>query len=500
MVKIPIILESVSYWQKAITNGILRRKELEETAKKERGEYIRPIALLQAESDRENKDCVTVDKIKDFLIKENKIPEEEIAIKTSVKNELEGVDLFSKKCKIRYIITVNALAEGWDCSFAYILISVANIGSKISVEQIIGRIVRLPNAKEKKNKELNNSYIFASAKNFNEAANEIVSGLERNGFSRYDLVNAQEKQDKYELEVSRVVKQDLFAPIIFFENEPLEFSDLIGEDFELSKQSPEFEFKVHYDNDGRIILDIRKGDEWTKERQTTLNLKYSDKNFSKKELVDWLDKKLRFIMIDKKDKITFIEKVIDYQLKHYSLSDLSVNRFVLRDRLDEVIRQLLISYAKKKFDKSLGEKKITTKEFEKFPDKIIISERSKDKFKKNYYEDLDKLNGEELEFISRIDSEALPNILFWIRNKEKRDPFYIQGWQPNKFYPDFIAVTKKGNLLALEWKGEDRVSNEDTKYKVEIAKTWQQLGKGKLHFFLVSNENVEKVLNEVKEL
>src|SRR3989344_2241550 len=145
MVKLPIVLESTAQWQNSILRGVLQREELEKQTKKNKSEYIRPIALLQAEQEKESDKKVTVQQIKDFLIKERKIPEDEIAIKTSSTNELDGVNLFSQKCKIRYIITVNALAEGWDCSFAYVLISVANIGSKIAVEQIIGRIVRLPN-------------------------------------------------------------------------------------------------------------------------------------------------------------------------------------------------------------------------------------------------------------------------------------------------------------------------------------------------------------------
>src|SRR3989338_919254 len=132
MVKLPLVLESHTQWQNALLQGVLRREELEKTAKKEK-ENIRPIALLQAEQEKEDENKITVSKIKEFLTKERKISEDEIAIKTSKTNELYGVDLFSKNCKIRYIITVNALAEGWDCSFAYILISVANIGSKIAV-------------------------------------------------------------------------------------------------------------------------------------------------------------------------------------------------------------------------------------------------------------------------------------------------------------------------------------------------------------------------------
>jgi superfamily II DNA or RNA helicase len=499
MVKIPIILESVSQWQQAVTRGILKRKELEGVAKKEKGEYIRPIALLQAEQEKENPEKITVSKIKDFLMKEHKIPEEEIAVKTSSTNDIEGIDLFDKKCPIRFIITVNALAEGWDCSYAYLLISVANIGSRISVEQIIGRIVRLPNQKSKKQPELNYSYVFASAKNFNEAANQIITGLEKNGYSRHDVVNVSERDKKDECEISRVIKEDVSVPIMAFDGEPLDFSDLIGEDFELAKQNCEFKFATHYDNDGRITLDIKEGDQWVRERQTILNLVYADKNFSKSELISWLDKRLRFIILDQVDKKKFIEKAVNYQLSKYSLSELSVNRFVLRDKLDAVIKELLQKYAKKRFDEYV-KKKITVKPFEKFDDKIIVSEKIDEKFKKNYYEEVEKLNKEELAFIQRLDSEALPNIKFWVRNREKKDPFYIQGWKQNKFYPDFIAVTKKGNILALEWKGQDRLSNEDTEYKVEAAKVWAELGKGKLHFFLVSNDSVEKVLNAIKEL
>ena len=61
-------------------------------------------------------------------------------------------------------------------------------------------------------------------------------------------------------------------------------------------------------------------------------------------------------------------------------------------------------------------------------------------------------------------------------------------------------VAGTGNIIALEWKGEDRVSNEDTQYKEIIAHVWEKLGKGKLHFFLVHNKNTEEVLSKVKRL
>ena len=203
-------------------------------------------------------------------------------------------------------------------------------------------------------------------------------------------------------------------------------------------------------------------------------------------------------MIDKEDKVKFLEKIID-GIKDYTVADLSVNRYVLLLQLDVLINSVLKGYTKQKFDKLLKDGKIKVKKFEKFPETITLSEELPEQFNKSYYRKVDKLNKEELSFIERLDLDTLPNIDFWIRNREKKD-FYLQGWQRNKFYPDFIALTKKGNILLLEWKGEDRVSNEDTEYKTELGGIWEKLGKGKLNFFLVHNGNIEEILNKIKEL
>ena len=148
------------------------------------GEYIRPIVLFQAEP-KTSTDTVTFEKLKDKLVTIG-IPQEQIAIKTSNVNELKGVDLLSSECKIRYIITVNALKEGWDCPFAYILASVANKTSRIDVEQILGRILRQPHAKKHKMPLLNTSYVLTSSNDFRTTLDDIVVGLNKAGFSKKD--------------------------------------------------------------------------------------------------------------------------------------------------------------------------------------------------------------------------------------------------------------------------------------------------------------------------
>ena len=89
-------------------------------------------------------------------------------------------------CQIRYIITINALKEGWDCPFAYILASLANRTSTIDVEQILGRILRRPFTKNFSNELLNMSYVFTSSADFRQTLDKIVIGLNAAGFSEHE--------------------------------------------------------------------------------------------------------------------------------------------------------------------------------------------------------------------------------------------------------------------------------------------------------------------------
>lgn len=187
MVKLPVIVYNRPNKKDVIIDSIdLRNKlEVQATAEfSETGKYIRPIVLFQAQpKGKENNE--TFEKLKEELVNIG-IPTEEIAIKTSEINELKGVDLLSPDCPIRYIITVNALKEGWDCPFAYILATLANKSSRVDVEQVLGRILRQPYAKSHKNPFLNMSYVLTSSANFRDTLENIVVGLNKAGFSKND--------------------------------------------------------------------------------------------------------------------------------------------------------------------------------------------------------------------------------------------------------------------------------------------------------------------------
>jgi len=187
MIKLPIVLKTLDDIRLILQEGIQKRNYLEELAKLEEmhtDRYIRPINLIRAEENRGD-DALTYDKIKQILLS-MEIDEEEIAIQTGSKKEIDGVDLLHRDCPIRYIITVDALKEGWDCPFAYILSVVSNMESKTAIEQLIGRVLRMPYIEEKQKVELGYSYVFVASKNFETVADTIGDTLVKNGFEAFE--------------------------------------------------------------------------------------------------------------------------------------------------------------------------------------------------------------------------------------------------------------------------------------------------------------------------
>ncbi|MDA8010901.1 MAG: DEAD/DEAH box helicase family protein [Gammaproteobacteria bacterium] len=183
MIKLPIILAEHPDWRSAVRDSVLTRNKL---AKQARGDsaYIRPIALFQAENkDRE----VTVKVLKKHLMSEWDIPEAKIAVATGNTRELDGVNLFNPKCEIEYIITNEALKEGWDCSFAYVFCSVKQVSSRTGAEQLLGRVMRMPYAKRRENEDLNRAYAHLATPQFSLAAQQLTDRLIDMGFEKMEL-------------------------------------------------------------------------------------------------------------------------------------------------------------------------------------------------------------------------------------------------------------------------------------------------------------------------
>ena len=184
MIKLPVELaEYEADWESCILAALKKRDELQAIADAERAvdpsNRLRPIILFQASSRAGE---TPIEKVKDFLTGKAHKDEKEIKVVTGEQKELDGVDVTSPDCPVKYVITVEALKEGWDCPSAYVLCSVANIHSNTETVQLLGRVMRQPQAKRRPSAALNKSYAFVLSSSFSSAAQELVEGLKKKGF------------------------------------------------------------------------------------------------------------------------------------------------------------------------------------------------------------------------------------------------------------------------------------------------------------------------------
>jgi len=190
MIKLDIHLTNKAShdWKDCLRDSIAKRDELEKQAidyRNRTGIYIRPINLIQVErtgrDQRGDLHYIHAEDAKNYLIRECGISPDAIAIKSSEKDDIEGIDLLSQDCPICYIITKQALQEGWDCSFAYVLTVLTNPNSKTAITQLVGRILRQPYARKTEVKALDECYVFCFRQRATGLLESIRKGLSGEG-------------------------------------------------------------------------------------------------------------------------------------------------------------------------------------------------------------------------------------------------------------------------------------------------------------------------------
>jgi type III restriction enzyme len=199
MIKLPVELESRTDWLDVLKLTIDRRTELAALAAHchaETGRYIRPIALIQAQPNRRSRENHTAAAVKEKLIDPAgpfKLPAASVAICTGTVDELEAnnVDLAASDCPVEYVITVDKLTEGWDCPSAYVLGSIGNVATETAVEQILGRVLRMPQAMPTGISALDRAYAVVQSPDILRTAQNLRDALvKRCGFDGSSVQDA----------------------------------------------------------------------------------------------------------------------------------------------------------------------------------------------------------------------------------------------------------------------------------------------------------------------
>lgn len=605
MIKLPIRLETRPNWKELVGDAITLRKHLEEVALSERratGEYIRPIMLLQAQPKSQTQDTLTVEVVEQCLLEDFSIPAGQIRRATGIDKGLEGLDLSDSSCDVRFIITVQALREGWDCPFAYVLCSVAEMRSSTAVEQILGRIMRLPKAERKQNEELNMSYAFAASRNFIEAANALEDALIQNGFNRQeakDLITRIPENPQGGLElfwtkatetVTEVPKLDTLpaeiADKVTYDEQKREltFSGVMEEKEKLAIQNcfstPEAKASIERvyrktrgfpveppkstAERGEVfsipLLSIKQGNlfeafeqthflemswELSKCDPTLTEVEYSEKRFDGNlveidvtdkgklaqrfisnlqeqmiliaedrthtvaNLVYWLDRTIPHQDIPPTETGPFLTALVHRLIdeRGFNLSQLFRDKYTLRHRVTLKIEQHRQQAHVRAYQTLLlpecATPLVVTPEicFSFPPHEYPYNTRYQGsyKFQNHYYKEVGNLKdtGEEFDCAKFLDT--LQEVRFWVRNIERRErhSFWLQT-TTDKFYPDFVSLLNDGRYLVIEYKGEDRWTNDDSREKRDLGEFWEKQSGGKCLFIMPRGKDLGAIAAKVR--
>lgn len=605
MIKLPIRLETRPNWKELLGDAITLRKHLEEMAIAERratGEFIRPIMLLQAQPKSQTQETLTVEVVEKCLLQEFNIPAEQIRRATGTDKGLEGLDLSDISCDVRFIITVQALREGWDCPFAYILCSVAEMRSSTAVEQILGRIMRLPKAQRKQNEELNMSYAFAASRNFIEAANALEDALVQNGFNRQeakDLIGKIPEKPQGGLELFwtkatetlsetpklETLSEEIASKVTYDEQKgEISFSGVMEEQEKLALQNcfstPEAKAgieRVYRKSRGLSaerpkspaergeafsipLLSIKQGNlfeafeqthflelpwELSKCNPALTEAEYSEKRFDgnvieiditdkgkiSQRFISNLQEQMTLIAQDQTQTVANLMFFLDRSIPHpdippaetgpfltalvhclidergFSLAQLFRDKYNLRQKVTEKIEQHrrqahLRAYQTFLLPECATPLVVTPEICFSFPSQDYpynTRYQGSYKFQKHYYKEIGNLkdSGEEFDCAKFLDT--LPEMKFWVRNIERRErhSFWLQT-TTDKFYPDFVCLLQDGRFLVVEYKGEDRWTNDDSREKRELGEFWEKLSGGKCLFIMPKGKNLGSIAAKIK--
>ena len=229
MIKMPLNLDprQGTDWRNTLSIALDRLNQIDADARRlhgEQGRYIRPIMLVQVErtgsDQRDGKHIHALD-VKEWL-RTAGLDETEVAIKTADTNDLaapENQDLLASTNRVRVIITKQALQEGWDCPFAYVLCALAASGNLSAMTQLVGRILRQPHAEKTGVATLDECYVITHHADTADVVTAIKSGLEEDGLG--DLVKEIHQSDSSKTKGSRKVKRrenffktEIFLPLV----------------------------------------------------------------------------------------------------------------------------------------------------------------------------------------------------------------------------------------------------------------------------------------------
>lgn len=553
MIKLPlnVVTSGRKKWQDVLTAARDKRESLARKAEEFESatgpnRHIRPIVLVQVQrtgaAQRDGK-LIHAEDVREYLRQKLDVAEGAVVVKSAEDDGLAEVDdLMDPGCPVQWIITKSALQEGWDCPFAYILVSLDNTGSGRAMTQLVGRVLRQPYQERAPREfaELNESYAYCLHDKPAEVLRHVKSALEKEGYEgdAASLVSAGDGEGKKPLErvaewrpgirelYRRPFEGKIYLPRFCVkegrEYEPLDyFRHLVSrvdvEAFEYEGINWDLAKEVEKERMYRVTL----GEAPTRERETDVDLWESDER-----VLAWMASNLNFPYLSHKQLKKVVARACERVCEdHMVKGRLAGVKAGVRARLESFVQDQVDRQTERAFGNLFDEGRVlfylqcSDCRFE-IPDSVRIESKGGGAIEPLMHPDGGALENSLFDFVEKegqnqyerevalvLDRDA--NVLWWLRNKVGPENFTIQGYKRTRIYPDFVVQSRfegkpMNRVLVIESKGQHLEGNRDTDYKRKVATyferagkrvTWQQLGEEfKDHVFRF------QVLDERQEL
>ena len=498
-------------WQDTLLAAVEHRESLEAQARRheaETGTYIRPICLVQVErtgKEQRKTGVIHAEDVREYLLRHPSLSAEHVAVKTGERDELKEVDeaggLLARDCPIRFIITKQALQEGWDCSFAYVLAILTNPSSRSALTQLVGRILRQPYAAKTHVAALDESYVFCFGRRGGDLLAEVRKGFGIEGLQGLegrviadagggprpgDMVTTRQREGFRNAATALVLPAFMIRDgrrwrPVYYETDIL--SRVPWGDVDVSPL-----FDLPLETGGVKDETVRAGLEFeplfadTDSAPAGVNAEGGiDYYFAAGHLVDVLPNPWRGAEAARAVFGALLERHPPGQVAAnylFILEELHKRLEAERDRLSRQVFGTLLDAGTMRFivvtdDLEFNRLPLETKSpsTERQANREDGSQYQRSLFERTGEGDL---NGLENKVATYLDRQA--QLFFWYRNRARKD-YYVQGWKPRRIYADFIWTLEADEpnaddpfhqVFVVETKGVHLKDSSDTDYKRSV--------------------------------